>query len=62
MLQVQGKDRALVAEAGRKLGLDGTYIALSYIEQASTLTQYFLAQMHPSLEILTDINPVQASG
>ncbi len=32
-LQIQGKSRELVAEAGRKLGLDGTYIARSYIEQ-----------------------------
>ena len=32
-LQIQGKNREQVAEAGRKLGLDGTYIARSYIEQ-----------------------------
>lgn len=29
---VQGKDRDLVAEAGRRLGLEGSYIAHSYIE------------------------------
>ena len=32
-MQIQGKDRALVAEAGTRLDLDGTYIARSYIEQ-----------------------------
>ena len=32
-LQVQGKDRGGVAAAGSALGLDGTYIARSYIEQ-----------------------------
>ena len=36
-MQIQGKDRAAVAEAGRRLGLDGTYIARSYIEQVTTL-------------------------
>lgn len=30
--QVQGKDRAEVEEAGRVLGLEGTYIPHSYIE------------------------------
>ncbi len=34
-MQVQGKDRLAVAEAGRRLGLDGTYIARSYIEQVT---------------------------
>jgi len=34
-MQVQGKDRLAVAEAGRKLGLNGTYIARSYIEQVT---------------------------
>ena len=32
-LQIQGKDRQLVAEAGKSLGLDGSYIPHSYIEQ-----------------------------
>lgn len=32
-VQIQGKDRAAVGEAGRRLGLEGTYIARSYIEQ-----------------------------
>lgn len=32
-VQVQGKDREAVAETGRKLGLEGTYIPRSYIEQ-----------------------------
>eukprot|EP00884_Botryococcus_braunii_P008179 jgi/Botrbrau1/17362/Bobra.0015s0103.1 len=32
-IQIQGKDRKLVADVGRKLGLEGTYIARSYIEQ-----------------------------
>ena len=36
-LQIQGKDRSVVAEAGRRLGLDGTYIARSYIEQVRLL-------------------------
>ena len=36
-MQIQGKDRAAVAEAGRRLGLDGTYIARSYIEQVTSL-------------------------
>ena len=31
-VQVQGKDRAVVEEAGRRLGLEGTYIPHSYIE------------------------------
>ena len=31
--QIQGKVRAAVVEAGSKLGLDGTYIPHSYIEQ-----------------------------
>ena len=32
-LQVQGKDRDVVGEIGRRLGLEGTYIPRSYIEQ-----------------------------
>jgi adenylate cyclase class IV len=32
-VQIQGKDRNAVAAAGRALGLEGTYIARSYIEQ-----------------------------
>lgn len=32
-VQVQGKDRNKVAKAGTALGLDGTYLAKSYIEQ-----------------------------
>ena len=31
--QIQGKVRAAVEEAGTKLGLDGTYVPHSYIEQ-----------------------------
>eukprot|EP00240_Pyramimonas_obovata_P001833 CAMPEP_0118935894 /NCGR_PEP_ID=MMETSP1169-20130426/15892_1 /TAXON_ID=36882 /ORGANISM="Pyramimonas obovata, Strain CCMP722" /LENGTH=454 /DNA_ID=CAMNT_0006878973 /DNA_START=202 /DNA_END=1563 /DNA_ORIENTATION=+ len=31
--QIQGKERALVAKAGARLGLDGTYTPHSYIEQ-----------------------------
>ena len=31
--QVQGKEREKVAEAGKALGLDSTYIPFSYIEQ-----------------------------
>ena len=33
MVQIQGKERELVAQVGKQLGLDGTYIARSYIEQ-----------------------------
>ena len=32
-VQVQGKERELVARVGALLGLDGTYIPRSYIEQ-----------------------------
>ena len=32
-VQIQGKDRKQVAAIGKALGLDGTYIARSYIEQ-----------------------------
>lgn len=32
-VQVQGKDRDLVAEMGSQLELEGTYIPRSYIEQ-----------------------------
>ena len=35
--QVQGKDRARVAEVAAALGLDGSYIARSYIEQVQLL-------------------------
>ena len=31
-VQVQGKDRSVVEETGRRLGLEGTYIPHSYIE------------------------------
>ncbi len=36
--QVQGKDRAQVAAAGKALGLDGHYIPFSYIEQVARLS------------------------
>ncbi|XP_057851860.1 inorganic pyrophosphatase TTM1 isoform X1 [Cryptomeria japonica] len=32
-IQVQGKDRSFVAEVAQKLGLDGSYVPRSYIEQ-----------------------------
>ena len=35
-VQVQGKNRELVAETAGKLGLNGTYIPRSYIEQVLT--------------------------
>ncbi len=41
-MQVQGKDRLAVAEAGRRLGLDGTYIARSYIEQVTATVCTYL--------------------
>ncbi len=34
-IQIQGKDREAVGVAGRKLGLEGSYIAHSYIELVS---------------------------
>lgn len=45
-MQIQGKDRAAVAEAGRRLGLDGTYIARSYIEQVTSLPHF--SPCHPT--------------
>lgn len=33
-VQIQGKERAAVEAAGKALGLEGTYIPKSYIEQA----------------------------
>lgn len=41
-VQIQGKDRNAVAAAGRALGLEGTYIARSYIEQVRPLPLNFL--------------------
>lgn len=38
-LQVQGKDRTLVGEVGKQLGLEGTYIPRSYIEQVRLVPQ-----------------------
>ena len=38
-VQIQGKDRKQVAAAGKALGLEGTYIARSYIEQVGSPTQ-----------------------
>ncbi|EFJ05331.1 hypothetical protein SELMODRAFT_449187 [Selaginella moellendorffii] len=32
-IKIQGKDRSLVADIGKKLGLEGSYIPRSYIEQ-----------------------------
>ncbi|KAL4857135.1 Uridine-cytidine kinase C [Chlorella vulgaris] len=42
-IQVQGKDRGVVEEMGRRLGLEGTYIPHSYIElvQIGNLTESF---------------------
>jgi len=34
-IQIQGKDREAVAVAGKKLGLEDSYIAHSYIELVS---------------------------
>ena len=47
-MQVQGKDRVAVAEAGHRLGLDGTYIARSYIEQVQ------LEQLTASFQNVTE--------
>ncbi|KAK9815690.1 hypothetical protein WJX72_008170 [[Myrmecia] bisecta] len=47
-VQIQGKDRELVAAAGKKLGLDGTYIARSYIEQVQ------LEKLTASFQNVTD--------
>lgn len=37
LLKVQGKERELVAKIGHQLGLDGTYIPRSYIEQVRNI-------------------------
>jgi len=37
--QIHGNDRNLVREAGRKLGLEGTYIPRSYIEQVTPMSK-----------------------
>ena len=37
--QVQGKDRALVADIARQLGMEGSYIPRSYIEQVTPTVQ-----------------------
>lgn len=47
-VQVQGRLRSAVEEAGKKLGLNGTYIAHSYIEQVQ------LEQLTKELTSLTD--------
>jgi len=47
-VQVQGRLRSAVEEAGRKLGLEGTYIPHSYIEQVQ------LEQLTKELTLLTD--------
>ena len=47
-VQVQGRLRSAVEEAGRKLGLEGTYIPHSYIEQVQ------LEQLTKELTSLTD--------
>ena len=47
-VQVQGRLRSAVEEAGKKLGLNGTYIAHSYIEQVQ------LEQLTKELSSLTD--------
>ena len=47
-VQVQGKLRSAVEEAGKKLGLNGTYIPHSYIEQVQ------LEQLTKELTSLTD--------
>jgi len=47
-VQVQGKVRSAVEEAGKKLGLNGTYIPHSYIEQVQ------LEQLTKELSSLTD--------
>lgn len=55
MLQIQGKDRLAVAEAGKQLGLDGTYIARSYIEQVNPQHASLapLTQAHLDIEVPT---------
>lgn len=40
-VQILGKDRARVAQVGKALSLDGTYIARSYIEQVRFFGFYF---------------------
>jgi hypothetical protein len=59
--QVQGKEREKVAEAGKALGLDGTYIPFSYIEQVRSAypTIAALCLHHLSWQAVpTNIQPV----
>ena len=53
-MQVQGKNRELVAETARKLGLDGSYIPRSYIEQVRICARSRADAQHarPQAEIL----------
>ena len=51
LLQVQGKDRNLVEEAGRRLGLEGTYIPKSYIEQVIVTPRSASATTHVDAQV-----------
>ncbi len=44
-VQIQGKDRKQVAAAGKALGLEGTYIARSYIEQVCPPAQLMVSPL-----------------
>ena len=57
-VQVQGKSRDAVAAAGRALGLEGTYIPKSYIEQARRAQ----LEMHVCGQDLPVVTAGSASG
>ncbi|KAJ7521313.1 hypothetical protein O6H91_19G047600 [Diphasiastrum complanatum] len=67
-VQVQGKDRSLVAEAAKNLGLEGSFIPRSYIEQIQlekltaealpdNLKTDLVSSPLPSLSWLSDVKP-----
>lgn len=54
-VQVQGKERAVVAEAAKTLGLDGSYIPHSYIEQIQ-LEKLISGLMGPSQDLKSKLS------
>ncbi|KAI5073488.1 hypothetical protein GOP47_0011501 [Adiantum capillus-veneris] len=54
-VQVQGKDRAVVAEAAKTMGLDGSYIPHSYIEQIQ-LEKLISGLMAPSEDLKSKLS------
>ncbi len=51
---MQGKDKQLVEETGRKLGLEGSYIPRSYIEQVRARLCLFLVL--PALHLIDRVS------